>query len=61
MDGRSPEGLPFSYFHSPPKVSPKLLPVSHNLRANMGFGAPKTHMTTVLRVKNGCNRFLTQK
>ena len=27
----------------------------------MGFGAPKSHMLTVLGVKSGCNRFLTQK
>jgi len=47
---------PLKVFHSPPKVSPKLLLVSHKLRANLGFGASRSHM-----VKNGCNRFLTQK
>jgi len=52
---------PLKVFHSPPKVSPKLLLVSHKLRANLGFGASRSHMVTVLMVKNGCNRFLTQK
>ena len=43
---------PLKDFHSPPNVFPKLLPFSHKLRAKLGFGAPKSHMVTVLRVKN---------
>jgi len=44
---------PLKVFHVAPKVSPKLLPVSHNLKANLGFGAPKSQIVTVLGSKMG--------
>jgi len=52
---------PLKVFHSPPKCFSKSTSGSHKLRAKLGFGASKSHMVTVLRVKNGCNRFLTRK
>jgi len=52
---------PLKIFQTPPKFSLNLLPVLHNKIGKLVLGIPKTHLLTVFRVKNGCNRFLVQK
>ena len=53
---RSPEDLPGAT-----KISPNLVPVSHNKRGNLGSEVPEIHLLTEFMVRNGCNRFLDQK